>query len=239
MEAEEIFLTAPQRPRSLQHQKPVRRKRQQFTSSRRKRRNWKIQLTLAAIGAIFCLLASGIFARKLAPTSNTALTRFDAILVLGTPADHDGNPTPVLQAHITEGVREYGRGVAPRLILSGGAAHNGFVEAQVMARTAQAQGIPASAILLEPDAKDTIQNACYTARIMKAHGWNSVEVVSSAAHLPRAGLIFSRLPLEWRSHAAPSFSAYSQVNARAATAVETLKTVRYLVWSRWFESCEP
>ena len=50
---------------------------------------------------------------------------------------------------------------------------------------------------------DTIQNACYAVRIMKAHGWRSAEVVSSASHLPRAGIIFSELPLEWRTHAAP------------------------------------
>ena len=30
------------------------------------------------------------------------------------------------------------------------------------------------------------------------------EVVSSASHLPRTGLILSRLPLEWRTHAAPA-----------------------------------
>ena len=72
-----------------------------------------------------------------------------------------------------------------------------------MARTAQAQGIPASAIFVEPEARDTIQNACYSARIMKAHGWRSAEVVSSASHLPRAGIIFSEMPLEWRTHAAP------------------------------------
>jgi hypothetical protein len=65
-----------------------------------------------------------------------------------------------------------------------------------MARSAEAQGIPESAIFLEPQAMDTIQNACYSVRIMKAHGWRSAEVVASAAyHLPRAGLIFSRLPL--------------------------------------------
>ena len=80
--------------------------------------------------------------RHLAPTSNTSLTRFDAIIVLGTPADDDGNPTPYQLASVTEAVHEYSRGIAPRLILTGGAAHNRFVEARVMARTAEAQGIP-------------------------------------------------------------------------------------------------
>ena len=68
------------------------------------------------------------------------------IIVLGTPADRDGNPRPKQLARVTEAVREYKRGVAPRLILTGGAVQNRFVEAQVMARAAEAQGIPESAL---------------------------------------------------------------------------------------------
>ncbi len=148
------------------------------------------------------LLAWGAMAASLRPPPtprSPALTPSSC----WAPADSDGNPTPKQLARVTEAVHEYERGVAPRLILTGGAVANRFVEARVMARTAQAQGIPESAILVEPEARDTIQNACYAARIMKAHGWRSAEVVSSASHLPRAGLIFSGLPLEWRTHAAP------------------------------------
>jgi uncharacterized SAM-binding protein YcdF (DUF218 family) len=185
------------------------------------------------------LLAWAILARRMAPASNTALTRFDAIIVLGAPADGDGNPTPAQLARVTEAVREYEGGVAPRLILSGAAVSNPFVEARVMARTAQAQGIPESAIFMEPEGRNTIQNACYSARIMKAHGWRSAEVISSAPHLPRAGLVFSRLPLEWRLHAAPPLSPQPAAYASAADALETLKTARYLVWARLTERCAP
>jgi uncharacterized SAM-binding protein YcdF (DUF218 family) len=189
------------------------------------------------------LLAWGVLARLLAPVSNTSLTRFDAIIVLGTPADRDGNPTPELLTRVTEGVHEYERGVAPRLILSGAAAHNQFTEARVMAATAHAQGIPESAIFEEPQALDTIQNACYSERIMKAHGWRSAEVVSSASHLPRTGIIFSELPLEWRTHAAPPIepesAAKHTVYPWVTASVETVKTVRYLIWARWRERCQP
>jgi len=194
---------------------------------------------LAAGLLILILVAWAIAARLLAPTGNTDLTRFDAIVVLGYPADADGNPTPTQLARVTEAVREYERGAAPRLILTGGAAHNQYVEARVMARTAQAQGIPGSAIFVEPEAQDTIQNACYAARIMKANGWRSAEVVSTASHLARAGMILDRLPIDWRTHEAPPLSAEPVAYRGAVQAVETLKTVRYLVWSRWAERCEP
>ena len=219
--------------------KPVRRASHQRTPRRQFRLGWRSWLILSAILLIFGLLSWGVLSRLLAPVSNTSLTRFDAIIVLGTPADSDGNPTPELLARVTEGVHEYERDVAPRLILSGAAAHNRFVEARVMATTAHAQGIPESAIFEEPQALDTIQNACYAVRIMKAHGWRSAEVVSSASHLPRAGIIFSEYPLEWRTHAAPPLEPEPAAYPWAVASVETLKTVRHLVWSRWRERCQP
>ncbi|MGD0681363.1 MAG: YdcF family protein [Terracidiphilus sp.] len=222
--------------------KPIRRLSHQRNPHRR-RLGWRSRLILAGILLILILLAWGVLARLLAPTSNTSLTRFDAIIVLGTPADRDGNPSPEMLARVTEGVHEYERGVAPRLILSGAAAHNQFTEARVMAAIAHAQGIPESAIFEEPQAMDTIQNACYAERIMKAHGWRSAEVVSSVSHLPRAGIIFSELPLEWRTHAAPPLEPESAPEHTAypwaVSSVETLKTVRYLIWTRWRERCQP
>jgi uncharacterized SAM-binding protein YcdF (DUF218 family) len=194
---------------------------------------------LSSLGLIFGLIAWGAIARQLAPTSNTSLTRFDAIIVLGSSADDDGNPTPTQLARVTEAVHEYERGVATRLILTGGAVKNRFTEARVMARTAHAQGIPDSAIFVEPESRNTIQNACFAARIMKAHGWSSAEVVSSPHHLPRAALIFSRLPLEWRAHPAPPLMPDLDDSSSTEAVTETLKTVRYLVWTRQTERCEP
>jgi len=196
-------------------------------------------LALAAAGLAIFLLAWAAIARKLAPSSNTALTRFDAIIVLGTPADSDGNPSPTQLARVTEAVHEYQRGVAPRLILTGGPTQGRFVEAEVMARSAQALGIPQSATFVEPLAMDTIQNACYSVRIMKAHEWRSAEVVGSQFQLPRAELIFDSLPVDWSAHAAPPLSPESPAYVRSLTAVEVLKTARYLFGARWIERCTP
>ena len=219
--------------------KPSRSTSHQHSPRRLWRLGWLSRLIFASILLILCLLGWGVLARMLAPTSNTSLTRFDAIIVLGTSADREGNPPPDLLARITEGVHEYERGVAPRLIFTGAAVLNKYVEARVMATTAHAQGIPESAIFVEPQARDTIQNACYAVRIMKEHGWRSAEVVSDASHLPRAGIIFNQFPLEWRTHAAPPFATEHAANPWTVASVETLKTVRFLVWSRWRERCQP
>src|ERR1019366_542339 len=97
----------------------------------RRRMGWKRRLILASSVLILGMFAWGAIARQLAPISNTPLTRFDAIIVLGAPVDDDGNPTPEQLARVTEAVHEYERGVAPRLILTGGTDRNRFVEANV------------------------------------------------------------------------------------------------------------
>jgi uncharacterized SAM-binding protein YcdF (DUF218 family) len=200
-----------------------------------------IRVAVACLALVALLLGWAAVARSVAPRSNTARSQFDAIVVLGTPADGDGNPTPEMLDRVTEGVAEYRRGVARRLILSGSAAHNEFIEADVMARVAEAQGVPASAVYEETRALDTIQNACYSEAILKAHGWHSAEVISSAEHLPRAAMIFARLAkaehLAWRMHAAPA-NLTAELKSEAAAVVEVLKTARYLVWSRWTEGCQ-
>jgi len=197
-----------------------------------------------ARGAAACVLTGAVLvawallARALTPRENTTQSQFDALIVLGDPADADGNPTPLQQAHVNEAVREYERGAAPRMILSGGAVANRFVEAQVMARAAESQGIPAGAIVEETQSRNTIENACGSLRIMRSHGWESAEVVTSPFHVARAAMIFSRLPLKWRVHSAPPVEPESAWYTAFMTAKEILKTVRYLVWTRQMEPCE-
>ena len=223
----------PVRPQQARRRPPVRKK------SRRKPLGWKARIAAGVSVFVVAVLVWAFAAREFAPGSNTSLTRFDAIIVLGTPADRDGNPRPMQQARVTEAVREYKRGVAPRLIVTGGAVQNRFVEAQVMARTAEAQGIPNSALFVEPEARDTIQNACYSDRIMNLHGWHSAEIVTGPVNAPRAGLIFNALPLKWSIHHAPPLEPPSVAYQTWYTTVELMKTARYLIWARWAERCEP
>ncbi len=213
------------------------RRRAHRTYPVRRKGRWLFRLAGAGAAVIVLLILWAVLARAFAPASNTSLDHFDAIIVMGVPADADGNPSPEQLSGVTEGVREYERGIAPRLIFTGGAAHNRFVEAQVMAKVAQAQGIPGSAIYVEGQAKDTIQNVCYSERIMKAHGWRSAEVISSARHLPRTAIMLSHLPLEWRTHAAPALEPIPPADLDFLVAMETVKTARYLAWARWTEHC--
>ena len=198
----------------------------------------RTKLILVATAAAVVLVIWAILARAFAPVGNTSASRFDAIIVLGTPAGWEGNPTPAQLARVTEAVHEYERGVAPRLILTGGQTYHQYVEADVMARVARAQGVPDSAIFEEPEARDTIENACYSVRIMNAHGWRSAEVISAPPHLPRVGMVFNGLPIRWRTHGAPSLEAVSTDHTFSEMS-EILKTVRYLVYANWAKRCAP
>lgn len=168
------------------------------------------------------------------PNSDTEATRFDTIIVLGFPTNLDGTPSPENRARVLEGIREYRAGVAPRLILTGGAAHNRFVEAHVMAQFAESQGVPASDIFEEPQALNTIQNIYYSARIMHAHGWTSAEVVSSGYHLGRASLILSTfarrqpaLAFAWRTHPAPRAPEYLFLRQPILYSLEAARCLYY------------
>ena len=140
---------------------------------------------------------------KSIPSRDTTQPHFDALIVLGTPTLPDGTPSPEQRERVLEGVREFKAGIAPHIIMTGGPAHNHFVEAHAMAVLAQSQGVPATAILEEDRAQNTIQNIFYSRRIMLDHGWNSAEVVSSPSHLPRTALILAHYSnLAWRTHPA-------------------------------------
>ncbi len=187
---------------------------------------WLRRVFLLVLVCVFLYVGAVFFLDRTLPLSNTSATHFDTLIVLGYPAQRDGTPRPEMRERVMEGVREYRAGVAPRIIVTGGAAHNHYVEADVMAKLAESQGVPAAAILKENQAKDTIQNAYYSVQIMKGHGWHSAEVISSHSHLPRASLIFAHFPIAWRMHAAPTPPEYGLLHRAAAEWYEAADTAR-------------
>ncbi len=184
------------------------------------------RLLTIVLALVILAMAGAVFLYRSIPTHNTNLTHFDAIIVLGTPANADGTPSPEQRERTLEGVREFKAGVAPHLILTGGPAHNKFVEAHVMAELAVAQGVPPSAVIEEGQAQNTVQNIFYSSRIMAAHQWTSAEVVSSPSHLPRTALILEHFPIAWRTDAAPWPPNYGLWERAAHFGVETQYCVK-------------
>jgi uncharacterized SAM-binding protein YcdF (DUF218 family) len=122
--------------------------------------------------------------------------RADAIVVLGCPS------MSRLMQRLDRGVRLFQKGAAPLLLLSGGGI-GAVPEAQLMRRLALARGVPASALLVEPESGDTVGNAHEAARLLGARGRRSVWLVSDRVHLPRAILLFRLAGLRVTGWAAP------------------------------------
>jgi uncharacterized SAM-binding protein YcdF (DUF218 family) len=169
------------------------------------------KILVIVLAAVLAATIDAAFVYRNIPNRNTDLTHFDTLIVLGNPAEADGTPSPEQRERTLEGVREYKAGVAPHLIFTGGAAHNRFVEADVMRDLAVAEGVPAGDITVEDQAQNTIQNIYYSERIMEAHKWKSAEIVSSPSHLPRTALILEHYSFAWRTRSAPWPAEYSKL----------------------------
>jgi uncharacterized SAM-binding protein YcdF (DUF218 family) len=85
----------------------------------------------------------------------------------------------------------YHQGYAPVLICAGSAFEGQPIsEAERCAAVARAHGVPSGAILLDENSRSTEENAIETARIMRAHGWQTAVIVSDNYHLWRAHWLF-------------------------------------------------
>ncbi|MGB9919716.1 MAG: YdcF family protein [Moorellales bacterium] len=90
-------------------------------------------------------------------------------------------------------VRLYRKGLAPRLLLTGGPVEWNVPAADIMAWQAESLGVPSQDIVLERRATSTYENAVYSLEILKERGWRSAIVVTSPYHLRRTRFIFERV----------------------------------------------
>jgi uncharacterized SAM-binding protein YcdF (DUF218 family) len=121
-----------------------------------------------------------------------------AIVVLGA-AQYDGRPSPVLRARVDHAIQLWRRGLAPRLIVTGGSGiGDTTTEAAVQRRYAIAHGVPASAILQEPESRSTSESLRNVAAML---GENSREVilVSDPFHMLRLSILARRFGLRPRT----------------------------------------
>jgi len=107
--------------------------------------------------------------------------------VLGAAA-YDAKPSPVFEERIRHGIDLYNRGLAPKLIFTGGYGGKGarFSESQVARRYALRQGVPDKAILIESLSRNTHDNLRQASQVMQQHNLHKVIVVSDPLHMARA-----------------------------------------------------
>jgi uncharacterized SAM-binding protein YcdF (DUF218 family) len=117
----------------------------------------------------------------------------DAIVVLGA-AQYSGRPSPVLQARLDQALVLYRRGLAPRVILTGGTAPGDQTSEAAVGRSyLRRAGIPASALLMETEGTTTRTSLTAVAAFAEPLAIRRVILVSDPFHLLRARTIARRL----------------------------------------------
>lgn len=162
---------------------------------------WSLPLTSIKLGSFL--------EEQYAVRSINELPKADAIVVLGGNTGANRQNWFELELDADSAHRRvdtakalYQAGKAPKIIVSGGANEGVISEARGMEFALRNLGVPAEAIIREDFSRTTRENALFTKRTMAEHDINSVLVVTSALHMPRAMGVFHHLDVE--SYAAPN-----------------------------------
>jgi uncharacterized SAM-binding protein YcdF (DUF218 family) len=120
----------------------------------------------------------------------------DAIVVLGA-AQYAGRPSPVLKARLDHAVGLWKRGIAARLVLTGGRGVGDTIsEAEVGRRYVMKAGVADSAILLETEGRTTSASLSAVADIMNEMRLERAVLVSDPFHMLRLQIVSGRLGVE-------------------------------------------
>jgi uncharacterized SAM-binding protein YcdF (DUF218 family) len=115
-----------------------------------------------------------------------------AIVVLGA-AQYVGRPSPVLRARLDHAIDLYHRGLAPKIIFTGGFGDRDTTsEAAVGQRYAIEHGVPARAILIENSGRSTSESLQHVALLMDAEPSRDVILVSDPFHMLRLSILARR-----------------------------------------------
>lgn len=111
-----------------------------------------------------------------------------AIVVLGA-AQYNGRPSPVLRERLNHAATLWNRGLAPRVVLTGGVGEGDTVSEAVVAQRylSQVRGIPDSALVVVPAGSSSA--ASLRAVAMRLGGPTRVILVSDGFHLLRLSII--------------------------------------------------
>ena len=126
------------------------------------------------------LLSSQVtFAKDAKPT-------YDAIIIPGFPFSPDKKMNAVYRMRLAWAYELYQEGRTKHIILSGGAVHTPYVEAEIFAMYLMKKGVPAEALILERNAEHSMENVFYSMEIAEKYGYEKVAV---ATDMFQAGMI--------------------------------------------------
>jgi uncharacterized SAM-binding protein YcdF (DUF218 family) len=154
----------------------------------------------------------------------------DAIIVLGA-AQYRGKPSPVLRARLDHAVALWHRGLAPRMVLTGGTAEGDSAsEAAVGRAYVISLGVPDSALLLENEGRTSSQSLRAAADLLRARNLATAVVVSDPFHMLRLEILGRRYGINpFTSPALPTPGARRLLRQWGTLVTESIKAPLALI----------
>jgi uncharacterized SAM-binding protein YcdF (DUF218 family) len=143
-------------------------------------------LGVAAVGCVgFAIVAGYATYRVWAQGERDERRPADAIVVMGA-AQYDGRPSPLFAARLDHALELYREGLAPRMILTGGkAVGDRTTEAGSARDYAIRHGVPADAILIEDQSRNTLESIRAVGDVLRSNGLANAVFVSDRPHMLR------------------------------------------------------
>ena len=148
----------------------------------------------------------------------------DAIVVLGA-AQYVGRPSPVLRARLDHALDLWQRGLAPRLIVTGGTGVGDTTsEAAVSRNYALRHGVPDTAILMENEGRTTRESLAAVSAIMHARQMHTAILVSDPFHMLRLRILSTQYGVD--AYTSPTKTAQFPPTAAQALAYVLSESIK-------------
>lgn len=154
----------------------------------------------------------------------------DAIIVMGA-AQYRGRPSPALRARLDHALTLWRRGLAPRIVLTGGIGEGDSVsEAAVSRAYVVSLGVPDTAILLENAGRTSSQSLRGAIELLHARRLTTAMVVSDPFHMLRLEILGRRYGIDpYTSPALPTPAARRLLRQWGSLLAESVKAPLALV----------
>lgn len=152
----------------------------------------RLRRVLLIVAGVLVLLYALACLRVVQQEDRDETQAADAIVVFGA-AEYAGHPSPVLRARLDHALLLYQRGLAPYIIVTGGAGEDPhFSEGGVGRDYLVRRGVPENRVIAETQSRNTREQAERVAAIMRTNRMASCIAVSDAYHIFRAKAALER-----------------------------------------------
>lgn len=117
---------------------------------------------------------------------------YDVCIVLGCPAREDGKPSRMQRSRMNKAIQLYREHRVHTILISGAGVRNNFIEADIMASYAIANGISKNDIILEKEALNTYDNLRLAKDICLRNEYHRSIVVTSRFHIRRSNFFVKK-----------------------------------------------